>query len=1348
MKAVLIKSDGYRFVTEDPPVKPEDLADWKIGDQKAMSDIILSIQPSELKQIKNCETSKQIWARLSEIYKSTGPARKATLLKSLLQLKMRDDESDVRDHLNAFFNLVDQLNDLQIDIDDDLLTIMLLYSLPGEFDNFRVAIESRDELPKPESLRIKIVEEFNARRIGSQSTISGAYFAATGRRRNFRRPKLKRSKYGTSDRVCWNCNKPGHFRNKCPSVPHSRLKQSSTFIAECDSVHRSSAKTSGLFVLDSGSSGHFLSKEKFFTELKKTPTRNLNLADDSCTEIHGTGDAAIITKMNGQEEEILVQEAMFVPKLRNNLLSIAKICDKGYTAIFDKKKVKLKNKFGDVIVGKRKENLYCLEVFETGKESMKSSFANQEKELEPRESTAIASSSLDTQSKGSFLKWHYRFGHASAEELMRGIKADTFKDLKELPPIPKEFDCEVCIKGKLCQSSFPNTHVKSNEKLEIVHTDLCGPIRTRSFGGASYFITFIDESSDWTEVRFLKNKSDAFEVFREVKNLLERQSGRKIKFVQSDRGTEYLGNRFNSLLKELGIARRLTVKHTPQQNGRAERKNRTLLDIARCMLIQSGLPVGFWAEAIATANHIKNRTPSKTLGGKTPYSLWFGRNPNVGYFKTFGCEAYVWNNSKTKKKFEPRGLKGIFMGYDEQSKGFRVYLSDQSKIEITRSVKFLENTHHVPNQEIDLDPYREDVIKSDKDTQTWIFPLPNNTVNSPEKVEDLPKETKTKRGPGRPRKEKSGKPGRPKKVYRTVSIPESSDNLSDSSSDTDLDDSNSDIDPVCDSIEKCMIAIDEIPLEEAINSKDSESWIKAIATEIKSIIKNDTFDLIDSPVDIDSNANLIGSRFILRNKTDSSGSKLIKKARLIAQGFGQVPNVNYFQNQTYSPVTRLSSVRLLVTLASKLNLKIHQFDITTAYLNGILDETVIMKIPKYFDVGLKYIIKNEPDIVLCSKAKEMLDNLEKSDKVCLLKKSLYGLKQSGRCWFLKLKEILLNFGFENTISDPCVFHMKVNGLFTMLTVYVDDFLIISEDPVIISKLYDHLEKELEVKYSGEASICLGIEFEQSNGAIVLSQSKYISDLLEKYGMSNCNTVNTPMEVGLKLIKAVKCEESLPYRELIGSLNYLAVCTRPDISYSVSYLSQFLSCYDNSHWTAAKRILRYLKKTINFKLNFKFDNSDVKGFTDSDWGNNIEDRRSFSGFVFLIGNSAVSWEAKKQKTVALSSTEAEYMSLSDGCKEALYLQKLMGELNLLDISNIKIFVDNNGALKLSESTSYHSRSKHIDIKHHFIREVLRDNDCINLEKISTSEMCADVLTKALPASKHYKCLDMINLKEVI
>ncbi|CAK9811678.1 Copia protein [Anthophora quadrimaculata] len=250
-------------------------------------------------------------------------------------------------------------------------------------------------------------------------------------------------------------------------------------------------------------------------------------------------------------------------------------------------------------------------------------------------------------------------------------------------------------------------------------------------------------------------------------------------------------------------------------------------------------------------------------------------------------------------------------------------------------------------------------------------------------------------------------------------------------------------------------------------------------------------------------------------------------------------------------------------------------------------------------------------------------------------------------------------------------------------------------------------------------------------------------------MSNCKSACTPLEVNQKLSKNTNLSEAegrFPYRELMGCLMYLAVATRPDIAHAVSALGQFNECYGPEHWAAAKRILRYLKGTMTLGLMYKNDATPLFGYADADWGNCAEDRRSYSGYSFILGGAVVSWESRKQRTVALSSTEAEYMSLAEATKEAIYLRKYLLELGFGFSLEIKLYCDNQGALKLAENPIFHNRTKHVDIKHHFVRDALR-NKLLKLEYISTSEMVADVLTKSLPGPSHRKCTDRLGLEEV-
>lgn len=514
--------------------------------------------------------------------------------------------------------------------------------------------------------------------------------------------------------------------------------------------------------------------------------------------------------------------------------------------------------------------------------------------------------------------------------------------------------------------------------------------------------------------------------------------------------------------------------------------------------------------------------------------------------------------------------------------------------------------------------------------------------------------------------------------------------------------------------------------------------------EMKSIIKNDTWTLVDRP----EGCEVIGSRFVLRNKFNRNGTLERRKARIVARGFSQRPGVDF--NQTFAPVARISSIRIVTALAAQHHMKIHHLDVTTAYLNGVLEEQIYMEIPRFSEIVLEEIIATEKKGKVFDNASSMLLDLKKGDKVCLLRKALYGLRQAGRRWHVKLGQALKDYGLKPSSADPCVFSVGdgVNAL--LATIYVDDILIASSDISKIAKLTEYLSSLFQITDFGEVNYCLGIEFRQGENRILMSQEGYINDILSRFGMVESKPVSTPLDCSVKLKKNVGCptaqEKDLPYRELIGMLMYLSVCTRPDIAYTVSYLSQFNCCYNEIHWKSAKRVLRYLKGTSKVGLCFKRANGDLTGFADADWANCLDDRRSYTGYVFTLFDSVVSWESRKQRTTALSSTEAEYMAISDAVKEAIYLRKFIKGLGFELPSTLKIFNDNNGARKLAENPVFHARTKHIDVRHHFIREVL-DSGILKIEYTPTEIMPADILTKGLSKPKHEKCIDLLGLVTV-
>lgn len=1332
MEALLVRNDRWTYVIdtqiEHPIVELKELEKWKKSDDKAKSDIILSISPSELKQVKGCKTSREVWLKLESTYQSKGPARKATLLKQLT-LQRIEEGSDIREHTSKFFDIVDKLNEMEVAINPDLLAIMLLYSLPSSFENFRCAIESRDELPAPDVLRIKIIEESDARKSDTNSPAQNVMFVNRKPKqwRQYNKMAKKPTKNTTKDDTesfkfrCHKCRKNGHKAADCRSKDnkaYANCSQETFVIQEAYQTRLHDQKYA--WCLDSGATSHLCNELKNFDRISDSKCENLNLANNSSTEIIAKGDIKLNAKLSGESKIIKLCDTLYVPDLRTNLMSVGKITKNGYEVLFKKNNALVFGPDNEIkLIADRVGDLYYARVQGSVENSARKIVQNvvenqEESNLAYKTSSEIA------------LSWHRRLGHLNFKDLLEGARKGTMKGLNINFSLNNvDMQCDICSKGKMIRNSFPKMSERKTNLLEIIHTDVCGPFRVESLGKSKYYIEFIDDNSRWCEVRFMKSKSEVLQKTKEYIAMVEKQTDRKIKCIQSDNGTEYTNNDFNKFLKQHGILRRLTVPYNPEQNGIAERKNRTLVSTARCLLIQSGLPPSFWAEAINTANYIRNRCPSKSLNGKTPYEMWTGKPPNVSTFKEFGCNVYCLNRDRGKGKFDQRCKEGIFIGYSEETKGYRVWLPNERKTEISRDVKFLESTG---TQEIEFEDFfpeeepAEIIPKSSNNHNVLVeieeIDSESAAENGNEREYGIQEENEVKRGRGRPTFVKTGFRGRPKKKYQEIpNMP----NINAESHEE--------------------VNISEVTMKQAIYGPDATEWYQAMVSEIISIIKNETWILVDRP----NKENVIGSRIVLRNKFNADGTLERRKARLVAQGFSQEPGIHF--QQTFAPVARLSSLRLVTALAAQCKMKIHQLDVTCAYLNGELEEIIYMESPKQLPDILR-IITEQDNSKIGEKARNMLQNLQHGNKVCLLKKSLYGLRQAGRSWYGKLNRTLCDLGAEPTTSDPCVYSMGEGEDLLIILIYVDDILIASKSDKMIKELKENLSRKFELKDIGNVNYCLGIEFSQDENGVSLNQRGYITDLLNRFGMMDSKIISTPMDSNVKMINptepATDEEEKLPYRELVGALTYLAVATRPDISYAVSCLGQFNNCYRKIHWTAAKRVLRYLKESINLGITYRTDNQELKGYVDADWGNCQNDRRSYTGYAFLLSGGPVSWESKKQRTVALSSTEAEFMGMTEIAKETIYLRKFMSELGFADACDeVQIFTDSMSGLKLAENPTFHNRSKHIDIRYHFIREVLNCR-LMKLNHVSSENMVSDVLTKALPRQKHHRCVEMLGL----
>lgn len=709
--------------------------------------------------------------------------------------------------------------------------------------------------------------------------------------------------------------------------------------------------------------------------------------------------------------------------------------------------------------------------------------------------------------------------------------------------------------------------------------------------------------------------------------------------------------------------------------------------------------------------------------------------------KIFGCKGYVLNKNPNKGKFDSRSEQCVFVGYSSESKAYRMWSPRKRDVIISRDVKFIDEKGFNDVYEDFCELENHDVVEieceniySEEIDQTKTC-VDNNTPKNEIKTE--------KRCRGRPKLQRLGIRGRPKKLFQTTKEDEE-------------DSCDDDRDPLAqpeeDNFEECELAYltavpDPVTFDEAMKANDATEWTAAIEDEYLAQIRNNTWEIVERP-DL---RKIISSRLVFRTK---DGGK--KKVRLVAKGYAQRPGEDF--HETYSPVARSSSIRLLVALAAELHLEIHQMDVITAYLNGELEESVYIEVPQHLETILDKIKSGKP--MGSNKNKNFNQNVEETadrwrqaissskKPVCMLKKALYGLRQSGLMWYYKLTTELLKLGLEPTTKDPCLFSKKEGDKILLILIYVDDLLLASNEPEWLNIIKSSLSQSFDMKDLGPVKRCLGIDFHQNleKNQIFLSQRNYAESILERFGMAQCKPASTPMETNCKLapppVKDEKAMSKYPYQRLIGALMYMAVTTRPDIAFAVNYMSQFNSNYNEDHWKSAKRILRYIRGSTDYGLLFSKTNSGLYGVVDSDWGANITDRRSYSGYALILGGAAISWEARKQRTVSLSSTEAEYIAISEAAKETLYITSLLGDIGI-NYESVTLFNDSQSAQKLIKGLGYNSRTKHIDIRHHFVRDCIR-NQNIQLEYLSTESMPADMLTKPVSKIKHHSCSTNLGL----
>ncbi|RVX21560.1 Retrovirus-related Pol polyprotein from transposon TNT 1-94 [Vitis vinifera] len=752
-------------------------------------------------------------------------------------------------------------------------------------------------------------------------------------------------------------------------------------------------------------------------------------------------------------------------------------------------------------------------------------------------------------------------------------------------------------------------------------------------------------------------------------------------------------------LAQEGIVHLSSCVDTPQQNGIAERKNRHLLEVARSLMFSMNVPKLFWGQAVLTAAYLINRMPSRVLKFQTPCQTLLKSFPTTRLIsivppKIFGCSVFVHINQQHRSKLDPRSLKCIFLGYSSNQKGGRIQLrninfgilshsvSHPSPLKITFLQSHLINPSPLLTCGIKSTSKRkrrkEHFLKQTHEAEPGPNPskLPGN--NAPDGTVDSELENDILNMPIAWRKGVRSCTQHP--IGNFISY-----------------------DKLSPTFRAFTSSITEIQVPQNIHEAFKyPKWKAAVDEEVRALEKNGTWEITDLP----RGKKPVGCKWIFTVKYKADGNVDRYKARLVAKGFTQSYGIDY--QETFAPIAKLNTVRVLLSLAANLDWSLHQLDVKNAFLNGDLEEEVYMDIP----AGL-----------------ETTSNF---NKVCRLRKSLYGLKQSPRAWFERFTKVVKRYEFVQCQSDHTLFvkHFP-EGKLAIIIVYVDDIILTSDHEEKIDLLKKLLTKEFEIKDLGNLKYFLGMEIARSKKGIAVSQRKYVLDLLNETGMLGCKPAETPMDTTVKLEES---DGSAPidkgrYQRLVGKLIYLSH-TRPDISFSVSVVSQFMNNPTEKHMIAVIRILRYLKMTPGKGLFFqRTTKKEIEIFSDADWAGSVTDRRSTSGYCSFVWGNLVTWRSKKQSVVARSIAEAEFRAMAQGICEGIWLNRLLEELRVPLKYPMVLYCDNQAAISIAKNPVHHDRTKHVEIDRHFIKEKIEEG-VFKVSYTPTNCQTADILTKAL------------------
>ncbi|PLW18034.1 hypothetical protein PCASD_19810 [Puccinia coronata f. sp. avenae] len=1209
------------------------------------------------------EDPKAFWKLLDEYYQPKTVQNQATYLNRIFSTLITSNNlentlNSISDNCRLLCSIIDDKTTTPSELLDSVIAMWVLFNLPPEFTSTGELLLKKCQIDKKTlSLKTLVEDVRNYLQRNNESQEANKALAAYKRQQH---QQQKKPYNGPKCSPGYHNPKTVHPESECSFLQNSGPKTEKPTKA----LHTSHNGQFSESVLDSGATTSMFNDLSFFPSLSKS-TETIYLADGSQTNAKGVGTA----RVEFPHAIVTLKNSLYVPSLTSNLISLStfikngymlsshggslfKLCDKTNTIVLTGSLV-----YGNFIVTSETQKAYHVDL-----------------------KSDICRINIK----------HQAAGHPSLEYF--------YKMYPDLPR--KDFSCTTCDVSKRHKEPFLSHFCAATQKLDYIQIDLCGPITPPSESGFKYFLRAVDGFSHYVWVQFLTYKSEVKDILKELFSFIKNESKEKICHLVTDNGTKFKNQTLQTYYASKGIAHLTTAPYHPENNPFAERGNRTTVEKAQCILKDSGLGLSFWAEAVNCAVHLENLSPCKSINFSSPSEMWFGKQPSLAYLHPFGCQAIYLLNRSAGKVWS-RGAVGIFLGYGEGHRSFRVLDEETGNVHITHHVKFNDhvfpalNKSELPNRDEEIDllfTFSSDSPSPDTLTPTPPSPIPSNQNNSDhdipldeenrfEEVEDQDPNLNQSQSnddiiemlnPGRQQRNpisnrEESKPmldeSHPSSKYYAW-VPEDEPASQEIRGDVDPSNIIKSGRRTCHSANTAILSHDDPrTYHQAVSAYDSGNWESAISNELGNIVRLNVWSVVDvSGKDIRP----LTTTWVFKKKTDQDGNLTKYKA-------------------------------------------FHQMDVQCAFLNGTPEEDLYIHAPLGLDAAPKTVLK--------------------------LHKALYGLNQSPQCWQKALTAALRSIGLKPTYSDPCLYVSADESKPFFLFVHVDDLLFGGSWPDLFK---ENISAIFDMEDLGIAKYTLGIQINQFGGSIALVQDKYINTMLDEFHISNNRTTLIPLPSNWKQLKHDPSEKPktppFNYRRVVGLIQWLVQCTRLDLAFALSFLSQFLEDPRECHYKAAQHTLRYISTTKDQHLilgqnDLKQESNELIGFSDSDW-NGSKSWNSYSASIIYF-HGTVGWRSHKQQTVALSSAEGEYVSLSDSSQDLLWCMNVLEELHILP--KLTLCTDNQSAIAIASNPIYHHGTQHINFRYHFIRDHV-ESKLITLKYLQTDKMQANLLTKNLTEGK--------------